>query len=294
MCRLKLRGGKSGEFKSMPEAGLANEQTIDIDDWDSDTPIAELQKRILGAVRIDVSSATPPTTGRNAKHPIVVGSRSEESQKHTATKRVTRSQTVKIPKKRKKVDEETDDEWDEEREEAEAEVKGRLRKKSKRDNWPGLRTRSSPIQLARCINVLSFEQRTAVKQMGFGRLLKFKVDGMPAKLANYVVERFNPSTMEINLPCGDIKVNLKAIHKLLGIPRSGIKLSSLPKLAEMDEAVRGWKNRFTGRFVSPTRMVDMIESSDEGDSFNFRMDFLMCFVTLMIDCHKQGFLLGVG
>ncbi|KAJ0529413.1 hypothetical protein HanHA89_Chr10g0377591 [Helianthus annuus] len=56
----------------------------------------------------------------------------------------------------------------------------------------------------------------------------------------------------------------------------------------MDEAVRGWKNWFTGRYVSPTRMVNMIESSDEGDSFNFRMDFLMCFVTVMIDCHKQG------
>ncbi|KAJ0852035.1 hypothetical protein HanRHA438_Chr14g0633581 [Helianthus annuus] len=49
--------------------------------------------------------------------------------------------------------------------------------------------------------------------MGFGRLLKFKVDGLPAKLANYVVERFNPLDMEINLPCGKIKVDAKAIPK---------------------------------------------------------------------------------
>ncbi|MFS7998719.1 hypothetical protein Hanom_Chr12g01157231 [Helianthus anomalus] len=35
-------------------------------------------------------------------------------------------------------------------------------------------------------------------------------------------------------------------------------------------------------------MVDMIEASVEGDTFNFRMDFLMCFLIVMIDCHKQG------
>ncbi|MFS7914176.1 hypothetical protein Hanom_Chr02g00150321 [Helianthus anomalus] len=124
--------------------------------------------------------------------------------------------------------------------------------------------------------------------MGFGRLLMFKVDGMPAKMANYVVERFNPSKMEINLPCGNIIVNVEAIHKLLGIPRTSVNLSSLPNLAEMDEAIRRWKDRFPGRYVLPTRMVDMIESSDEGDTFNFIMDFLTCFVTVMIDCHKQG------
>ncbi|MFS7914152.1 hypothetical protein Hanom_Chr02g00150041 [Helianthus anomalus] len=138
------------------------------------------------------------------------------------------------------------------------------------------------------MKVLSFEQRMAVEEMRFGRLLKFKVDGMPTKMENYVVERFNPSKMEISLPCGNITVNVEAIHKLLGIPRTSVNLSSLPNLAEMDEAIRRWKDRFPGRYVSPTRMVDMIESSNEGDTFNFIMDFLTCFVTVMIDCHKQG------
>ncbi|XP_022024576.1 paramyosin-like [Helianthus annuus] len=43
--------------------------------------------------------------------------RKQEASAEATTKRVTRSQTGKIPKKRKKVDEETNDEWDEEREE---------------------------------------------------------------------------------------------------------------------------------------------------------------------------------
>ncbi|KAI3745142.1 hypothetical protein L1987_58246 [Smallanthus sonchifolius] len=51
----------------------------------------------------------------------------------------------------------------------------------------------------------------------------------------------------------------------------------------MDEGVRRWKNRYPGRFISPTKMVDNIEASDDVDSFEFRMDFLMCFVTVMVD-----------
>ena len=36
-------------------------------------------------------------------------------------------------------------------------------------------------------------------------------------------------------------------------------------------------------------MVDMIEKESNGeDDFNFRMDFIMCFYTIMVDCHKQG------
>ncbi|KAJ0752194.1 hypothetical protein HanPI659440_Chr09g0321531 [Helianthus annuus] len=203
-------------------------------------------------------------------------------------RRMTRSVTGRLANKRKQNGKEKDEEWDEEDEESAGNVVGRVRKRAKKDNWPGIRTRSSPIQLARCINVLSLEQRIIVKRMGFGRLLKFKVDGLPAKLANYVVERFNPLDMEINLSCGKIKVDAKAIHKLIGIPRGGVHLSSLPKVEPKDEAVTKWRDRFSGRYVPPTKMVDMIETSDGEDSFNFRMDFLMCFVTLMIDCHKQG------
>ncbi|MFS7915010.1 hypothetical protein Hanom_Chr02g00160281 [Helianthus anomalus] len=70
--------------------------------------------------------------------------------------------------------------------------------------------------------------------------------------------------MEINMPCGTIELD------------------------EKDGAVKKWKDRFPERFVSPTKMVDTIETSDGDDNFNFRMDFLVCFVIVMIDCHKQG------
>ncbi|KAI3775902.1 hypothetical protein L1987_45660 [Smallanthus sonchifolius] len=42
--------------------------------------------------------------------------------------------------------------------------------------------------------------------MGLGKPLTFKVDGIPSKLAHYVVDKFKASKMEIRTPSGDIKM----------------------------------------------------------------------------------------
>ncbi|KAI3742332.1 hypothetical protein L1987_60012 [Smallanthus sonchifolius] len=124
--------------------------------------------------------------------------------------------------------------------------------------------------------------------MGFARLLRFKMDGIPAKLAPYVVDKFNLKEMEIRVSCGTIKIDSELIHQLHGLPKCGVSFSSLEELDIMDEGVRRWKNRYPGRLISPTKMVDNIEAADDVDSFEFRMDFLVCFVTVMVDCHYQG------
>ncbi|KAI3712920.1 hypothetical protein L1987_71490 [Smallanthus sonchifolius] len=53
-------------------------------------------------------------------------------------------------------------------------------------------------------------------KMGFGKLLTFKVDGIPSKLAHYVVEKFKAKKMEIRTPSGNIKVDKDSIHSHLG------------------------------------------------------------------------------
>ncbi|XP_076922959.1 uncharacterized protein LOC143584925 [Bidens hawaiensis] len=50
--------------------------------------------------------------------------------------------------------------------------------------WRGIKTRSSPHQLNRCIAGLKEKQKLKIIEMGFGNLLSFKVDGIPAKLGN--------------------------------------------------------------------------------------------------------------
>ncbi|KAI3776424.1 hypothetical protein L1987_46206 [Smallanthus sonchifolius] len=54
-------------------------------------------------------------------------------------------------------------------------VKNNKRKKVTKE-WHGIRTRSSPHQLFRAVSGMKTKQREAVKRMGFGKLLSFKVD----------------------------------------------------------------------------------------------------------------------
>ncbi|KAK9049724.1 hypothetical protein SSX86_031309 [Deinandra increscens subsp. villosa] len=55
-----------------------------------------------------------------------------------------------------------------------------------------------------------------------------------------------------------------------------------------DPAVNEWRKRYPNKDVSPTELVDQVMSSPDEDSFNFRMDFLMCFICVMVDCSSQG------
>ncbi|KAJ0810299.1 hypothetical protein HanPI659440_Chr01g0025491 [Helianthus annuus] len=130
----------------------------------------------------------------------------------------------------------------------------KARKRAKKDEFPGIRTRSAPLQFYKCVRALTEQQRDAVRQMAFGRLLTFSVDGLPAKLGYFVVDNFNPDKMVICTPAGDIKVNRKVIHKLLGILTGGQKISSIDKLPMLIDAIADWRARYSGVMVPPTQM----------------------------------------
>ncbi|KAI3762293.1 hypothetical protein L1987_52718 [Smallanthus sonchifolius] len=124
--------------------------------------------------------------------------------------------------------------------------------------------------------------------MRFGKLLTFKVDGIPSKLAHYVVDKFKAKKMKIKTPSGHIKFDTDSIHRLLGVPKGGIKLYSITPLEVLEDKVKEWRDQYEGCFVAPSEIVRHIESARDEDSFEFRMDFVMLFVTVMIQCLKQG------
>ncbi|KAI3755399.1 hypothetical protein L1987_55196 [Smallanthus sonchifolius] len=115
--------------------------------------------------------------------------------------------------------------------------------------------------------------------MGFDKLLLFRVDGIPSKLGHYVVHKFNQEKMMIRVPGGKIKINSEVIYKLLGAGEEGG--GKVTPDENLHEGVISWRRQYPGRFVTPTQLVDSIENSEDGDSFYFRMDFIMLFLTIM-------------
>ncbi|KAL8226547.1 hypothetical protein R6Q57_016379 [Mikania cordata] len=86
--------------------------------------------------------------------------------------------------------------------------------------------------------------------MGFGKLLNFKVNGIPQKIGHYIVDKLDVTSMVILGREGPIKVNEQAVFSLLGVSSEGIDLKN----------------------VNPTR----------------NLDFLMLFLSTVVECHAHG------
>ncbi|GJV73920.1 C2 calcium-dependent membrane-targeting protein [Tanacetum coccineum] len=70
-------------------------------------------------------------------------------------------------------------------------------------------TRNSPRAFFNAISKLSPIQKSCLEQLGFGKLLHFKVEGIPSKLGFYVVNNFDETTMEIKLNSRVADMNFK-------------------------------------------------------------------------------------
>ncbi|KAL8227414.1 hypothetical protein R6Q59_000120 [Mikania micrantha] len=154
--------------------------------------------------------------------------------------------------------------------------------------WLVLNTRSSPAQLFRCVKLLRDNQKGGVMEMGFGNLLKFNMDCIPSKMAHFVVDRLKCKRMEIICRGGCLKITPQLIHKLLGLPIGGVKIQSIVPMEVLDESVGVWRRGYEGRLLATRQIVEKIESSEDENTFDFKMDFLVLLLTVLVECHKNG------
>ncbi|KAD7480208.1 hypothetical protein E3N88_03344 [Mikania micrantha] len=125
--------------------------------------------------------------------------------------------------------------------------------------WMILNTRSSPAQLFRCVKLLRDNQKRGVMEMGFGNLLKFNMDGIPSKMAHFVVDRLKCKRMEIICRGGCLKITPQLIHKLLGLAIGGVKIQSIVPMEVLDESVGVWRRKYEGRLLATRQIVEKIE-----------------------------------
>ncbi|KAI3775811.1 hypothetical protein L1987_45565 [Smallanthus sonchifolius] len=117
---------------------------------------------------------------------------------------------------------------------------------------------------------------------------RVKVDGIPAKLGHYVVDKFDPERMEINLGNIQIKVDNESVHQLLGIPNGGKELTSLTYKKKLEGNVKTWRNLYEEKYVAPPDIVKRISQSSDDDSILFKLDFLVLFMSTMVEIQKHG------
>ncbi|XP_076955644.1 uncharacterized protein LOC143630545 isoform X2 [Bidens hawaiensis] len=119
-------------------------------------------------------------------------------------------------------------------------------------------------------------------------MLQFKVDGIPAGLGHFVVDKFNADNMEIDLGANKLKIDNDTIHQLLGIPNSGIQLSSTECTQKFVGIQKTWKKRYPEPYVTPTEITAKIEDNRDDGGMMFKLDFLAMFLSAMGEIQQMG------
>ncbi|KAL8231230.1 hypothetical protein R6Q57_001008 [Mikania cordata] len=56
----------------------------------------------------------------------------------------------------------------------------------------------------------------------------------------------------------------------------------------LDKSVKEWRDQYEGHFVGASHLVDNIQHYEDKDDFNFRLNFVMMFVIVLVECTKNG------
>ncbi|KAL8204828.1 hypothetical protein R6Q57_010451, partial [Mikania cordata] len=103
----------------------------------------------------------------------------------------------------------------------------------KKTKFPSLRNRTSPHPLYIALRHLTANQKEIVKKMGFGKLLHLDIEEIPSKLGYFVVDCFDCNNMVMLVGGHKVKVDSKAINRLLGIPKEGLNLIHIKRVRKL-------------------------------------------------------------
>ncbi|KAL8200043.1 hypothetical protein R6Q57_011382 [Mikania cordata] len=161
-------------------------------------------------------------------------------------------------------------------------------KTSVMDTWFSIKNRCSPTQLTKVVKSLTSRQKEIIERLGFGKLLSLQLDGIPQKLGHFVEQNFNEVKMEICLENGVIKIDVEAIHKLLGIPKTRFNLKSMPARRRLCPRIQQWRDLYGKECMSPRDISSRMAVDVSDDSLDFELDFLVLFMSTMVECQAHG------
>ncbi|KAL8230693.1 hypothetical protein R6Q57_000471 [Mikania cordata] len=99
--------------------------------------------------------------------------------------------------------------------------------------------------------------------MGFGKLLYLDMEEIPAKLGYFVVDCFDCNNMKMLVGNHKVKVDSKAINRLLGIPKEGLNLILIRRVRKLNGYVATWRDLYQSDFVVASEIVARIMSSKD-------------------------------
>ncbi|KAL3652123.1 hypothetical protein CASFOL_001804 [Castilleja foliolosa] len=157
---------------------------------------------------------------------------------------------------------------------------------------PSLRIRTSPSTVFHLIDTLSDQQKKAVRDIGFGGLLKLTLKENQLELINFLLINFNYSQCSVEMPGGGkLFIREEDVVYVFDLPQGKNVVSECHALkgnVEFDRLVTQFRGRWNVENGSPLLKVmaeGLVEREDFGDDFN--RDFVVLAVSSVIKSNQD-------
>ena len=221
------------------------------------------------------------TSEEEEKEDILISDSSEEEEEEKKPTKKRKMETVV-----EETEEEDEEEDDEEVEQRIVVVKKEILKEKKPKKptkriYPSCVTRSSPKAMYDAMVGLTEMRKKCLKDIGFERFINFPITELPGALLYYVVDKFHPTSMELRLEQGSIKITKQIIHDMIGVPMGKMKLEDLEKRDADDPFIAEWESQYSNvAKITPAAISTEITSTFDAD-FIFTINFLTLFASTM-------------
>ncbi|WOH14890.1 hypothetical protein DCAR_0934418 [Daucus carota subsp. sativus] len=137
---------------------------------------------------------------------------------------------------------------------------------------------------------LKDEQRKWVHRSGFGLLLNFELEMLPAKLAYNVLQIFDHNSVSLKLKSLDIQITEDDVFDVLGLPYGGLKiqLADETKFKQREEC---WNAQFSTEKEREQITAQMLvqKMRKQGVSDNFKLNFLIVMSNALIGTTSSSY-----
>ncbi|GKC61505.1 hypothetical protein Tco_1089103 [Tanacetum coccineum] len=109
--------------------------------------------------------------------------------------------------------------------------------------------RASSNVLKFMLDVTNEYEKKAIRDMGFGSLIKFKIDMIPKALGRWLVDHFDANTCSLMYCNTKLEITGKFVQDILGVPNGKIKINLVSRASNKGEYTKMWKNQFGGEAI---------------------------------------------
>ena len=141
------------------------------------------------------------------------------------------------------------------------------------------------------IYFLTPEQKKWVRRTGFGLLLDFQLEMLPAKLAYNVLQIFDHNKVSLKLKDDDIEIQEQDVCDVLGLPYGGLRITFDSDEKYLDRTI-SWHAQFNthkdDEQITTQMIVQVMRNQEVND--NFKLNFILVMANVLIGTRGASYI----